>query len=228
MGKGTASVAVISMRILLIGPPGVGKGTQAQRLQSRFQATPLASGDIFRAELKEETELGKLAKGYIDRGELVPDSLTIDMMKGRLLDPTVAEHGFILDGFPRTVGQAEALDRLLEEIGARLDCVIALEVDDEVVVGRLGGRLTCLNCGEVFHRENRPPKVEGVCDRCGSELTVRADDQPETIRERLRVFHQNTEPVEDYYENKGLLRRIDGSATPEEVFESILAALKPA
>lgn len=225
MGYRSAHVAVMSMRMLLIGPPGVGKGTQASMLQAESGAVPLASGDIFRTEIKHQTELGNLAKSYMDQGELVPDSLTIEMMRGRLLGPKVKECGFILDGFPRTVPQAVALDALLDELGLPLDVVIALDIEDDLVVDRLGGRLTCANCGEVFHAKTRPPKVDMTCDKCGSGLTVRVDDRPETIRERLRVFHLNTEPVETYYENKGLLRRIDGSASRNDVYQSILDAL---
>jgi adenylate kinase len=213
------------MRILLIGPPGVGKGTQAGRLQAHSGAVPLASGDIFRSEIRNQTELGLLAKDYMDRGELVPDEVTIRMMEGRLLEPKVQECGFILDGFPRTVAQAVALDGLLDRMGLTLEKVVALDVDDEIVVDRLGGRRTCLKCGEIYHMRSRPPKTDEICDKCGSELAIRPDDRPETIRERLRVFHSSTEPVESYYENKGLLRRIDGSASPDEVFESILASL---
>lgn len=213
------------MRILLIGPPGVGKGTQAGRLQAASGAVPLASGDIFRHELKDETELGRLAKSFIDRGELVPDEVTIEMMADRLKSDKIRECGFILDGFPRTVPQAEALDRLLDELHLPLHVVVALDVPDDVVVGRISGRRSCPNCREIFHMESRPPKVENVCDRCGSGLVVRTDDRPETIRERLRVFHENTEPVEAYYENKDLLRRIDGTASPDAVYQSILDAL---
>ncbi len=213
------------MRILLIGPPGVGKGTQAARLQAKTGAVPLASGDIFRAEVRNLTELGKLAKSYMDKGDLVPDDVTIRMMESRLLDPKVKECGFILDGFPRTVPQAVALDALLETMDLALGRVIALDIEDDVVVDRLSGRRTCPSCEEIFHIKTRPPKQANRCDKCGSALTVRPDDQPETIRERLRVFHENTEPVETYYQNKGLLRRIDGSASPDEVFKSILAAL---
>lgn len=213
------------MRILLIGPPGVGKGTQAARLQAKSGAVPLASGDIFRAELKNQSELGMLAKSYIDRGELVPDEVTIRMMADRLRCGKIQECGFILDGFPRTVAQAQALDALLAEMNLPLDVIVALDVPDEVVIGRIGGRRTCPNCREIFHIENKPPKVANVCDNCGSGLVVRTDDRPETISERLRVFHENTEPVETYYENKGLLRRIDGTASPDSVFQSILDAL---
>lgn len=214
------------MRILLIGPPGVGKGTQAGLLQQETGAVPLASGDIFRAEIKNQTELGLLAKSYSDRGELVPDEVTIRMMGAKLQCQAIRDCGFILDGFPRTVGQAEALENLLAEMGLPLDAVVALVVDDEIVVERLSGRRTCPTCGAIYHVSNKPPKVEDVCDQCGSGLVVRADDRPDTIRERLRVFHENTEPVEAWYQNKGLLRRIDGSASRDEVFASILAALK--
>lgn len=213
------------MRILLIGPPGVGKGTQAARLQAKTGAVPLASGDIFRAELRNESELGKLAKSYMDKGDLVPDDVTIRMMEGRLLDPKVKECGFILDGFPRTVPQALALDNLLEKLGFSLEKVVALDIDDEDVLQRLGGRRTCPNCGEIFHIKTRPPKINDVCDKCGGELIVRLDDQPDTIRERLEVFHRNTEPVEKYYEDKGMLRHVDGEQTPDQVFQSILDAL---
>jgi len=213
------------LRILLIGPPGVGKGTQAARLQAKTGAVPLASGDIFRAELRNQTELGKLAKSYMDKGDLVPDDVTIRMMESRLLDPKVKECGFILDGFPRTVPQAEALDDLLAKMGLSLEKVIALDIDDEDVLARLGGRRTCPNCGEIFHIQTRPPKKENVCDKCGSTLIIRPDDQPDTIRERLEVFHRNTEPVEAYYDAKGHMKRVDGEQTPDQVFQSILNAL---
>lgn len=194
-------------------------------LQAQSGAVPLASGDIFRAELKNETSLGVLAKSFIDRGELVPDEVTIGMMADRLRNDKVRECGFILDGFPRTVAQAEALDDLLLEMNLPLNVVVALDVPDDIVVDRIGGRRTCPNCREIFHITNRPPQTANACDRCGSGLVVRTDDRPETIRERLRIFHESTEPVEAYYENKGLLRRIDGTASPDSVYQSILDAL---
>ena len=161
----------------------------------------------------------------MDKGDLVPDDVTIRMMEARLLDPKVKECGFILDGFPRTVPQAEALDELLAKMGLSLERVIALDIDDEDVLARLSGRRTCPNCGEIFHIKSRPPKSENVCDKCGTELIIRPDDQPDTIRERLEVFHRNTEPVEKYYEDKGMLHHVDGELTPDQVFQSILDAL---
>lgn len=213
------------MRILLIGPPGVGKGTQAARLQAKFGARPLASGDIFRAEIRNQTELGQLAKCYIERGELVPDEVTIQMMEAHFRSDQVRECGFILDGFPRTVAQAVALDALLERLSLPIDRVVALKVDDDVVVDRIGGRLSCPNCGEIYHEKTKPPKVDHVCDKCNSGLVVRADDRPETIRERLRVFHENTEPVESYYERKGLMLCVDGGGDPDDVYRYILDGL---
>lgn len=213
------------MRLILIGPPGVGKGTQAALLQQRHSLTHLSSGVIFREEIANETPLGVLAKGYLDKGELVPDSVTIEMMAAYIRRSDVVG-GFLLDGFPRTVAQAEALDCLLDDLGLPIERAISIHVDDEVVVERLSGRLTCSQCGEVYHRKNRPPRQEGVCDKCGGELIVRADDQPETIRKRLNLFHETTAPVIGYYGRSGRLVRIDGSRSPEEVYQSILESLK--
>lgn len=213
------------MRIVLIGPPGVGKGTQAAFLEERLGMKPLSSGTIFRAEIDAETDLGRLAKQYIDRGELVPNGVTIEMMAKRIRNDDVRKHGFILDGFPRTVRQAEALDEMLENMDMHLDEVVSIEVDDEVVVSRLSGRMGCTKCGEIYHAQTKPPKREGLCDKCNGPLFVRTDDQPETIRDRLRVFHENTRPVIDYYAAKGMLLRVDGSLAPEAVYEQIVAGL---
>lgn len=213
------------MRILLIGPPGVGKGTQAALLTQRTGALHLASGDIFRAELKAQTDLGRLARSYLDAGELVPDDVTVEMMSRRLASQDVRERGFVLDGFPRTLAQAEALTRILTEAGISLDKVVTLEVPDDVVVERIAGRLSCPECGAIYHRVSNPPKAEGRCDRCGSSLIQRPDDRPEVVRERLRVFHEATRPVVSYYEAKGDLLRVDGSGNPEEVFEAIMEGL---
>lgn len=209
----------------MIGPPGVGKGTQASMLKDRFGLVHLASGDIFRAELNEQTELGLLAKSYIDRGELVPDEVTIDMMAKYLLLPAARECGFLLDGFPRTITQAEALDRLLETMDMGLQRVFVLEVDDDVVVDRLSGRISCPKCKAVYHKITSPPKVENVCDRCGEGLVVRTDDRPDTVRERMKVFHESTAPVIDYYAQRNAIRRIDASQCPEKVFKAILSEM---
>lgn len=213
------------MRLILIGPPGVGKGTQAALLEERLGMKPLSSGVIFRSEIEAETDLGRLAKSYIDRGELVPNGITIEMMAKRIRSEEVRKKGFILDGFPRTIRQAEALDAMLAEMEMPLDEVVSIEVDDDVVVQRLSGRMGCTKCGEIYHRDSRPPKREGLCDKCNSPLFVRTDDQPETIRERLRVFHENTAPVIEYYESKGIMHRVDGSADPETVYEAIVEGL---
>ncbi len=216
----------MAMRLVLIGPPGVGKGTQAALLKERLGLKPLSSGDIFRAEIGGQTELGKLAKGYIEKGQLVPDEVTIGMMAAHIKTDEVQKCGFILDGFPRTVPQAEALDKLLAEIGQPLSSVVCLDVDDEVVVGRLSGRMGCSKCGEIYHKANKPPKVEGKCDKCGGELTIRKDDQPETIRERLGVYHETTEPVIGYYETHGALLRVNGAGEAESVYKEIVSRLQ--
>ncbi len=213
------------LRIILIGPPGVGKGTQSALMQSRLGAVPLSSGTIFRAEIEAQTDLGELAKSYIDRGELVPNGVTIQMMLKRLRSPEVAQKGFILDGFPRTVRQAEALDEELAKHGIELDEVVSLEVPEDIIVERMSGRLGCTRCGEIYHRVNKPPKREGFCDRCNSPLFVRQDDQPETIRERLRVFKENTLPVINYYRERGKLLEVDASRDPEEVYAEIVGKL---
>lgn len=209
------------MRLILIGPPGVGKGTQSAFLEQRLGMIPLSSGTIFRAEIEAETDLGRMAKRYIDHGELVPNGVTIEMMAKRLSRDDVRKHGFILDGFPRTVRQAQALQEILEEMEMHLDKVVSLEVPDEVVVQRLSGRMGCTKCGEIYHSKTKPPKREGLCDKCNGPLFVRSDDKPETIRERLRVFAENTKPVVDFYDGLGCLQRVDGSLDPESIFEQI-------
>ena len=213
------------LRFVLIGPPGVGKGTQASMLEQRSGAVPLSSGMIFRAEIEAETDLGHLAQSYIKRGELVPSGITIEMMRKRIGSDNVRKHGFILDGFPRNIRQAEALDVILDEMEIALTMAISLDVDDEVVVQRLAGRMGCTKCGEIYHSQTKPPKREGLCDKCNSPLMIRSDDQPETIRERLRVFHEQTAPLCEYYEQKGLLKRVDGTKSPEEVYQQIVAGM---
>lgn len=212
-------------RLILIGPPGVGKGTQSALLTERLGLRALSSGDIFRREIEAQTDLGRLAKRYIEHGELVPNGVTIEMMAKRLRDDDTRKHGFVLDGFPRTVRQAEALDELLFEMELGLDKVVSIEVAEETILHRLAGRMGCTKCGEIYHSKNKPPKREGLCDKCNGPLFVRTDDQPETILERLRIFRETTAPVIDYYERTGSLLRVDGSVGPEDTFRQINAAL---
>jgi len=211
------------LRIILVGPPGVGKGTQGSLLESRLGMKPLSSGMIFRSEIEAETDLGRLAKSYIERGELVPNGVTIEMMAKRIRADETRRRGFILDGFPRTVRQAQALDQLLAEMETPLDHVISIVIDEAIVVERLAGRLGCTRCGEIYHVVTKPPRREGLCDKCNSPLFVRTDDQSDTIRERLRVFREQTEPVVAYYEEKGLVRRVQGNRDPEEIYQEIVA-----
>lgn len=212
------------MRIVLIGPPGVGKGTQAVLLRERTGATHLATGDIFREQISSGTELGLEAKKFIDQGQLVPDEITIKMVRSCLVQ-TVPDLGFILDGFPRTVGQAVALDAMLADLDRPLELAISLRVDDDIVVTRLSGRLTCPVDGTPYHMTFNPPDRPGYCDECGSELIRRPDDNPETIRGRLGVFHTQTAPVIDYYRNQGKLAEIEGDQDTETVYAAIQAAL---
>lgn len=209
------------IRLILIGPPGVGKGTQAALLEQRHGAKILSSGVIFRAEIDAQTDLGELAKSYIDRGELVPNGVTIQMMVKRLRSDDVRKKGFVLDGFPRTVRQAEALTEELARLEITLGAVVSLEVPDEEVVARLSGRLGCTKCGEIYHSRNKPPKREGFCDRCNGPLFVREDDKPETILARLTVFRESTAPVVDYYAALGQLKRVDANRPAVEVFADI-------
>ena len=212
------------LNLVLLGPPGAGKGTQAERLVTDFELPYYATGNILRAAIEEESELGREAKEYVDRGDLVPDELICRVIEARL-DSGEADDGFLLDGFPRTIGQAEMLERALEERGRSLTAVLLIEVSDDEVVRRLSGRRTCVKSGHVYHVEFDPPKNEGICDQDGSRLIQRDDDKPETIRNRLAVYHQQTEPLMAWYEDKGLLRRFDGSRTPDDVHAHIRATL---
>ncbi len=215
----------MSYRLILIGPPGVGKGTQSALLTERLGLKALSSGDIFRREIEAETDLGRLAKRYIQHGELVPNGVTIEMMAKRLRDDDTRKHGFVLDGFPRTVRQAEALDEILFEMEFGLDKVISIEVPEETILHRLAGRMGCTKCGEIYHSRNKPPMREGLCDKCNGPLFVRTDDQPGTILERLRVFRETTAPVIDYYASTGSLLRVDGSVGPEDTYRQIIEAM---
>jgi adenylate kinase len=212
------------LNLVLLGPPGSGKGTQGERLQEDLRLPYYATGDILRAAVREETELGRTAKEYMDRGDLVPDEVIVGVIAERLASPE-ARDGFILDGFPRTTPQAEALDAKLAEAGRAVGAVLLIDVSDDEVVRRLGGRRTCSENGHVFHVEFNPPERDGVCDIDGSELIVRDDDKPEVIRKRLETYHEKTEPLVDYYDHRGALRRIAGEAAPDAVEEEIRRTL---
>jgi adenylate kinase len=213
------------VRLVLVGPPGAGKGTQAQFIASHFAIPKISTGDIFRANVSEGTELGLEARKYMDAGDLVPDEVTIGMVKDRLSQDD-AQVGFLLDGFPRTVRQAEVLDELLEKLSAGLDVVLELVVDDDEVVRRLSGRRTCHQCGHVWHLDFDPPQAEGVCDRCGGELFQRDDDSEDTIRHRLEVYADQTSPLIGYYGDLGLLRGVDATGPVEDVTERAINALR--
>jgi adenylate kinase len=215
---------VSELNLVLLGPPGSGKGTQGERLQEDFRLPYYATGDILRAAVRDGTELGETAKEYMDRGDLVPDDVIIGVIIERIEDPEAAD-GFILDGFPRTLPQAEALDAELQNLGRELTAALLIDVPDEEVVRRLGGRRTCAKNGHVFHVEFDPPKEPDACDIDGSRLLVRDDDDPEVIRHRLEQYHEKTEPLVSYYEEKGLLRHVDGSPHPDEVGDRIRALL---
>ncbi|HEX2096971.1 MAG TPA: adenylate kinase [Solirubrobacterales bacterium] len=212
------------LNLVLLGPPGSGKGTQGERLQDELKLPYWATGDILRAAVREETELGRLAKTYMDRGDLVPDEVIVGAI-GERIGAVEAAEGFILDGFPRTVPQAEALAAKLEELGRELSAVLLIDASDEEVTRRLGGRRTCAAKGHVYHVDFNPPAQEGVCDVDGSELIVRDDDKPEVIANRLGTYHEKTEPLISFYEERGLLRRIDGCAAPDEVSEELRSTL---
>ena len=213
------------MKIIMLGAPGAGKGTQAKKIAEKFQIPHISTGDIFRANIKQNTELGKKAKEYMDKGELVPDSLTLDLIMDRFKADDCA-NGYVLDGFPRTIPQAEALTKVLAENGEAMDYAINVEVPDEAIVERMSGRRACLTCGATYHIVYNAPKTEGVCDTCGNELVLRKDDAPETVLNRLSVYHDQTQPLIDYYQNQGILREVDGTKEMKEVFDAIVAELK--
>ena len=211
------------MFLVLLGPPGVGKGTQAERIQKEMKLAHVASGDLFRENISNETELGVLAKTYIDKGDLVPDEVTIAMVKDRIQRPDCA-HGVLFDGFPRTLPQAEGLDKMLADDGYRLDGVLYLYASDEVLVKRLSGRRICRNCQTPYHIVFNPPAKQGVCDVCGGELYQRDDDKPETVLARLQVYHNQTAPLIDYYRQAGLLKEVDGVGDMETISVAIIEA----
>jgi len=213
------------MRLILLGPPGAGKGTQAQRLADSAGIVQLSTGDMLRAAVAAGTEIGKQAKAVMEAGELVSDEIVVGIISDRIDEPDCA-NGFILDGFPRTVAQAEALDTMLSEKGLKLDAVVEMQVDDGVLVDRVSGRYTCAKCGAGYHDRNLRPKVDGVCDRCGStEFSRRADDNAETVSARLAAYHEQTAPLLPYYEARGVLKSIDGMAAIDSVTEQLKQAL---
>lgn len=212
------------LRTILLGAPGAGKGTVAAKIIKEYNIPHISTGDIFRDNLKRQTELGLRAQEYMTRGELVPDDLTCEIATTRLLEDD-CKNGFLLDGFPRTVYQAEKLQEFLEEHGQKLDKVVQLVVDEDLLIKRLTGRRVCKNCGATFHVITIPPKEEGICDNCGEPLIQRADDTEETAVNRLKVYEEQTSPLVEYYEAKGVLAQIDGAGTPDEVFQSILDVL---
>jgi adenylate kinase len=210
--------------LILLGPPGAGKGTQAERLQADFNVPLISTGDMLRENVKQGTDLGKQAKEYMDSGSLVPDDLIVAMVRERLQQDD-ARDGFILDGFPRTIEQAEALDKQLSELGRRITAAILIDVPDEEVVRRISGRRVCVKAGHNYHVDFDPPKHEEVCDQDGSRLIQRDDDKPEVVRKRLEVYHEQTEPLIDYFDEQGLMRRIDGTRSPAEVHDHIRAVI---
>ena len=212
------------MKLIMLGAPGAGKGTQAKQIADKYAIPHISTGDIFRANLKAGTELGKKAKEYMDQGLLVPDELTCDLVMDRIGQDD-CKNGFVLDGFPRTIPQAEALDAALTKINQKMDYAIDVDVPDENIVNRMSGRRACLNCGATYHIVSIPTKVEGVCDRCGSPVVLRDDDQPETVKKRLDVYHEQTQPLIDYYKEQNILRTVDGTQPMEDVFGAIVEIL---
>ena len=208
------------MKIIMLGAPGAGKGTQAKKIAAKYNIPHISTGDIFRANIKNGTELGKKAKTYMDQGLLVPDELVVDRV-----GQEDAKNGYVLDGFPRTIPQAEALDKALAGLGEKVDYAIDVDVPDENIVRRMGGRRACVGCGATYHMEYAPTKVEGICDTCGKELILRDDDKPETVLKRLGVYHEQTQPLIDYYTNAGILKTVDGTIDINDVFQTIVDIL---
>ena len=213
------------MDMILLGLPGVGKGTQAKKLEASLEIPHIATGDIFRKAIKNETPLGKKAKSFIDAGELVPDEVTIGIVEQRLSEAD-CKNGFILDGFPRTIAQAEALDEILTEQNRELDLAIYLQAEIDILVKRLAGRRVCVDCGAVYHIENDPPEVDGVCDKCGGEVIQRSDDQEETVKKRIEVNKEKTSKLADYYQNKGILHEVQSTGGIEKVQQRLLKLIE--
>ena len=212
------------MKIIMLGAPGAGKGTQAKMIADKYTIPHISTGDIFRANIKNGTELGKKAKTFMDQGLLVPDELVVDLVVDRVAQDDCS-NGYVLDGFPRTIPQAESLDAALEKIGSKVDYAINVEVPDENIIRRMSGRRACVACGATYHIVHIPTKVEGICDRCGKELVLRDDDQPETVKNRLKVYHDQTQPLIEFYTKKGILRTVDGTVDMKDVFTNIVNIL---
>lgn len=212
------------MRIIMLGAPGAGKGTQAKKIAEKYGIPHISTGDIFRANIKNGTELGKKAKTYMDQGLLVPDELTCDLVVDRVQKEDCAK-GYVLDGFPRNIPQAEVLDEALQKLEQKIDFAINVDVPDERIVERMSGRRACVGCGATYHVIFNAPKTEGVCDVCGEKLILREDDTPETVQKRLNVYHEQTQPLIDYYEQAGVLETVDGTADMQDVFQAITGIL---
>ena len=212
------------MRIIMLGAPGAGKGTQAKKIAEKYNIPHISTGDIFRAKINNGTELGVKAKSYMDQGLLVPDELVVDLVADRIQQDD-AKAGYVLDGFPRTIPQAESLDAALAKMGEKIDYAIDVEVPDENIINRMSGRRACVKCGATYHLQYAKPKADGVCDVCGEQLILRDDDKPETVQKRLGVYHQQTQPLIDYYENQNVLKEVDGTKDMEEVFADIVSIL---
>lgn len=208
----------------MLGAPGAGKGTAASKIVEKFKLPHISTGDIFRENIKQGTRLGQQAKTYMDAGDLVPDALVVELVADRLSKDD-CKSGFVLDGFPRTIAQAESLDKTLNNLKMSLDYAIDIEVDDEKIIKRMSGRRTCKGCGRIYHIVNMPSKVEGVCDDCGGELIIRADDNEDTVKNRLQVYHKTTEPLIEYYKDRGILYSFDGSGSPQEVLSAIMKVI---
>ena len=208
------------MKIIMLGAPGAGKGTQAIQIADKYGIPHVSTGDIFRANIKGGTALGMEAKSYMDKGQLVPDELTVRILLDRVSNED-CKNGYVLDGFPRTIAQAEALDEAVTKLGEKVDFAINVDVPDENIVRRMSGRRACVKCGATYHIEHIPPKTEGICDTCGSELVLRDDDKPETVLNRLKVYHDQTQPLIDFYTAKGVLKSVDGTVDMKEVFTAI-------
>jgi len=212
------------MKIIMLGAPGAGKGTQAKKIAEKYSVPHVSTGDIFRANIKNGTELGKEAKKYMDQGQLVPDELTVKILLDRVAQDD-CKNGYVLDGFPRTIPQAEVLEKALSKLGEQIDYAINIDVPDETIVNRMSGRRACISCGATYHIVSIPPKKEGICDTCGNELVLRDDDKPETVRKRLSVYHEQTQPLIDFYEKRNILKSVDGMIGSKEVFEIIVSFL---